>query len=40
MDHDARMMRGNKPFVFTNLKKREGLDAVVAWIRNELLFEG
>jgi urease accessory protein len=39
MDRDARMMRGSKPFVFTNLKMREGVDAVESWIRSELLFE-
>jgi urease accessory protein len=39
MDRDSRMMRGAKPFVFTNLKTREGLDGVVGWIRHELLFE-
>jgi len=39
MDRDARTMRGNKPFVFTNLKTRDGVDAVVSWIRRELLFE-
>ena len=39
MDRDARIMRGNKPFVFTNLKKHEGVQAVVSWIRRELLFE-
>jgi urease accessory protein len=39
MDRDARLMRGSRPFVFTNLKKREGVDAVISWIRHELLFE-
>src|SRR5262245_11894900 len=39
MDRDSRMMRGNKPYVFTNLKAREGVDRVVSWIRRELLFE-
>ena len=39
MDRDARMMRGNKPFVFTNLKTREGVQTVVSWIRREMLFE-
>jgi len=39
MDRDSRMMRGAKPYVFTNLKKREGVDAVISWIRHELLFE-
>jgi len=39
MDRDSRMMRGQKPFLFTNLKTREGVDGVVSWIRQELLFE-
>ena len=39
MDRDSRLMRGKKPFVFTNLKTRAGVDEVVTWIRRELLFE-
>src|SRR5215470_7509302 len=39
MERDARRMRGERPFIFTNLKARDGVDKVVAWIRNELLFE-
>ena len=39
MDRDARLMRGSKPFVFTNLKMREGIEAIVSWIRRELLFQ-
>jgi len=39
MDRDSRQMRGTKPWIFTNLKKGEGLDQVIAWIRHELLFE-
>jgi len=39
MDRDSKMMRGAKPFVFTNLKSRDGVDKVVTWIRHELLFE-
>jgi urease accessory protein len=39
MDRDSRMMRGQKPFVFTNLKTRDGVENVVSWIRQELLFE-
>jgi urease accessory protein len=31
MDRDARKMRGAGPFVFTNLRDGEGLDAVVDW---------
>ena len=32
MDADARRMRGDRPFVFTNLKTRDGLDVVVRFI--------
>jgi urease accessory protein len=32
MDHDARKMRGERPFVFTNLKTKEGLNAVEDFI--------
>jgi urease accessory protein len=32
MDRDARRMRGDAPFVFTNLKVGTGLDAVIAFI--------
>ncbi|MCA1805224.1 MAG: urease accessory protein UreG [Xanthomonadaceae bacterium] len=35
MDRDARKMRGDKPFVFTNLKSGEGLDKVVDFIRHQ-----
>ena len=32
MDTDARRMRGERPFVMTNLKKSEGLDRIVGFI--------
>ena len=32
MDRDARKMRGERPFIFTNLKTGHGLDAVVSFI--------
>jgi urease accessory protein len=32
MDRDARKMRGSRPFVFTNMRSREGLDTVVEFI--------
>ena len=39
MARDARRMRGDRPFVFTNLKSGAGLEEVVTWIRRELLYE-
>ena len=38
MERDARRMRGVRPFVFTNLREGDGADAIVSWIRRELLF--
>lgn len=35
MDRDARKMRGERPFVFTNLKTQQGVDAVLEFIRKE-----
>ena len=32
MDRDARKMRGERPFVFTNLKMGDGLDVVVRFV--------
>ena len=32
MDTDARRMRGERPFVMTNLKKSEGLERIIGFI--------
>ena len=32
MDRDARKMRGDKPFIFSNLKSGQGLDAIISFI--------
>jgi urease accessory protein len=32
MERDARKMRGERPFVFTNLKTGQGLDTVIEFI--------
>ena len=37
MERDARKMRGERPFAFTNLKTGEGLDQVIHWIEREVL---
>lgn len=40
MAEDTKMFRGNKPFVFTNLKKDEGLPEVMEWIKQHALLKG
>jgi len=36
MERDAKRMRGEKPFVFTNLKTQKGLPEVIAFIQQQL----
>jgi urease accessory protein len=35
MDRDARKMRGERPFVFSNLKTGQGLDQIIAFIEHQ-----
>ena len=39
MARDSRTMRGDRPFVFTNVKDGDGVAGVIAWIRHDLLYE-
>ena len=38
MERDARIMREEKPFLFTDLKSGAGLAAVIGWLEKEVLF--
>ncbi|MBU6113494.1 urease accessory protein UreG [Mammaliicoccus lentus] len=40
MAEDTKTFRGNRPFVFTNLKTDEGLDKVLEWIDKDVLLKG
>jgi len=39
MDRDSRLMRGEKPFVFTNCKTGEGIGRLIELIREDVLFD-
>ena len=39
MDRDSKKMRGQRPFVFTNIRSGENVDRVIEWIKKNVLFE-
>lgn len=39
MERDTKAQRGAKPYVFTDLFKGTGLDQVIRWIKEDMLFE-
>ncbi len=39
MEADARLMRGDKPFIFTNCITGEGIPSVITTIRHDVLFD-
>ncbi|GIO20548.1 urease accessory protein UreG [Oceanobacillus oncorhynchi subsp. incaldanensis] len=40
MARDTKEFRGDKPFIFTNLKNNEGLDEVIDWLKDNVLLRG
>ena len=40
MEHDSKKMRGERPFIFTNIRDDEHVDDVVDWIKENVLLEG
>ncbi|PLS03237.1 urease accessory protein UreG [Neobacillus cucumis] len=40
MESDTKAARGNKPYIFTNLKTDIGLDLVIDWIKRHTLLAG
>jgi len=40
MASDTKVFRGDKPFVFTNLKDNDGLDQVINWIKENVFLKG
>jgi urease accessory protein len=38
MDRDARLMRGERPFLFADLKSGKGREELLAWLQRELFF--
>lgn len=39
MERDSKKMRGEKPFIFTNLRGDEGINEVITWIKHNVLLE-
>jgi urease accessory protein len=40
MERDSKKMRGDRPFVFTNIRGKEGIAPVIDWIKKNVLLEG
>lgn len=37
-DRDAKTQRGERPFVFCDLKREHNLDVVIEWLERQVLF--
>lgn len=40
MERDSRKMRGQRPFIFNNIRGNENVDKVIQWIKESVLLEG
>ena len=40
MDRDSKKMRGDRPYLFTNIRDFDGTDQVIQWIKTNVLLEG
>jgi len=40
MERDSKKMRGNRPFIFTNIRGNEHIEDVIEWIKKNVLLEG
>ena len=38
MERDSKKMRGDRPFIFTNIRGDENVDTVVEWVKENVLF--
>ena len=39
MERDSKKMRGEKPFIFANVRSHEGVDQIINWIKSDVLLE-
>ena len=39
MERDSLKMRGKRPFLFTNLREKEGVPEIIEWIKHNVLLE-
>lgn len=39
MDRDTKRMRGDRPYIFSNMVTEDGLDQIISWIKTQVLME-
>ena len=39
MERDSKLMRGDRPFIFSDLRHGDGVDDIIKWIKNHVLLE-